>query len=147
MKQIVILGGPNGAGKTTAAQVILPTSSGKGHVRFLRRSMANGWGISLAFLWLPSPQRAVERVARRVTLGGHHIPPETIIRRYWAGLRNMLTDYLPLADIAAIYDDSTAQPHLVAERKPGAELQVHDAERWERIGKLRHEGHDLAADE
>jgi predicted ABC-type ATPase len=74
---------------------------------------------------------ALERVANRVSAGGHSIPAEIVIRRYWAGLRNMFTDYLPLADDASIYDYAGDAPILVAQRGSGAELVIHDADRWE----------------
>jgi site-specific DNA recombinase len=31
------------------------------------------------------PQTALERVARRVREGGHDIPADVVVRRYWAG--------------------------------------------------------------
>ncbi len=38
--------------------------------------------------------------------------------------------YLPLADIAAIYENIDAGRKLIAEQKPGVPLVVHDLERW-----------------
>ena len=119
------------------------TCSGRAHVGFLRRCKAQGWLITLVFFWLPSPQLAMDRVARRVTSGGHGIPPDTIARRYWSGLRNMLDHYLPLADQASIYDNSQVPPLLIARRQHVA-LQVHDAERWDAIERARHPGDDPA---
>lgn len=57
------------------------------------------------YFWLPSPQQAIDRVARRVSQGGHEIPEDTIVRRFYSGLSNMREMYLPLADTAAIYDN------------------------------------------
>lgn len=45
------------------------------------------------FLWLPSPDIAVARVAERVRLGGHDVPQATIRRRYRAGIRNFFELY------------------------------------------------------
>jgi predicted ABC-type ATPase len=56
-----------------------------------------------------------------------------VVRRYWAGLANMRHLYLPLADVAAIYDNSDQGRVLIAERMPGAPLVVHDAIRWATI--------------
>jgi predicted ABC-type ATPase len=41
--------------------------------------------------------------------------------------------YLPLVDVAAIYDNSDEGRVLIAERTPGAPLVVHDATRWATI--------------
>jgi predicted ABC-type ATPase len=59
--------------------------------------------VTLVYLWLPSPQAALDRVARRVREGGHDIPGDVVVRRYWAGLFNFRLLYLPLADVAVIY--------------------------------------------
>ena len=109
------------------------TCSGRGHLNFLRQCRDAGWRITFVFLWLPSPQIAVDRVARRVSAGGHAVPPEIVIRRYWTGLSNMRAFYLPLADVAAIYDNAAAEPILIAERISGADLIVHDPARWRLI--------------
>jgi predicted ABC-type ATPase len=81
-------------------------------------------------LWLPSPQAALDRVARRIREGGHGIPADVVVRRYWAGLNNMRHLYLPLADVAAIYDNSDTGRTLIAERAPDTSLVVHDTARW-----------------
>ncbi len=109
------------------------TCSGRGHLNFIRSCRDAGWRVIFVFLWLPSPQIAIDRVARRVSAGGHAVQPEIIKRRYWAGLRNFRSLYLPLADVAAIYDNAGEQPILIAERIADASLVVHDAARWQLI--------------
>src|SRR6202035_4339720 len=47
-----------------------------------------GYTFHLCFLWLPTPEMALERVCYRVRHGGHDVPPETVRCRYRAGLRN-----------------------------------------------------------
>jgi predicted ABC-type ATPase len=87
----------------------------------------------MIFLWLPSAQIAVERVARRIKQGGHRIPEDVIVRRYLSGLRNMRDIYLPLADEAFIYDNSDGSGLLIAERREVTQLIIHDQHRWDRI--------------
>jgi predicted ABC-type ATPase len=82
------------------------TCAGRSHIGFLNDRKKEGWRINLLFLWLPSVDIALQRVAQRVREGGHAIPPAVIRRRYVSGLRNMLGQYLPLADIAAIYENA-----------------------------------------
>jgi len=44
--------------------------------------------------------------------------------------------YLPLADEAEIYDNSDSKRILVAEKREGLALFVHDPERWEKIEEV-----------
>jgi predicted ABC-type ATPase len=112
------------------------TCSGRGYVSVLEACRDQGWRVTLLFLWLPSPQTALDRVARRVREGGHSIPADVVVRRYWAGLTNMRRLYLPLADVAAIYDNSDEGRTLIAERIPEASLVIHDAARWAMIERV-----------
>ena len=65
-----------------------------------------GYTVSLVFVWIPSADLAVARVAARVRSGGHHIPEETIRRRYKAGLRAFFEVYQPLVNSWRLYDNS-----------------------------------------
>jgi predicted ABC-type ATPase len=112
------------------------TCSGRGHAQFLQKCRTKEYLITLVFLWLPSPDVAIERVARRVRQGGHRIPEDVIIRRYLAGLRNMYRIYLPLADEAFVYDNSDGSGVLIAERRENASLNIHDSDRWKRIQEV-----------
>ncbi len=47
-----------------------------------------GYKFHLVYLWLPSDNMALARVASRVKMGGHAVPADTIMRRYQAGLQN-----------------------------------------------------------
>src|SRR5712692_8790503 len=105
-----------------------------GHIDVWRRhSIFVGYRITFVFLWLPSADVALARVARRVSRGGHRIPDNVVVRRYSAGLRNMRQLYLPIADSAYIYDNSDESDILIAERQANAPLLIHDNDRWNRI--------------
>ena len=84
----------------------------------------------LILLWLNSPAIAVRQVAQRAAEGGHGIPHEVIVRRYWAGLRNRGGLHRPLADTARIYDNSDGTGLLVAHKVRDAALVIHDRMRW-----------------
>jgi len=112
------------------------TLSGKSYISLLKDCRANGWNVTLYYFWLPAPEDSIARVARRVSQGGHYIPDEVIIRRFKTGIWNMRHLYLPLADTAAIYDNSGEQRVLIADRESGWPLVVHDPERWSKIEEL-----------
>ena len=68
---------------------------------------------------------------------GHGIPNDVVVPRYWAGLANLQLLYLPLADVAVIYDNSDGHGTLIAERLKKGSLVVHDADRWATIERAR----------
>jgi predicted ABC-type ATPase len=47
--------------------------------------VAGGYEFHLMFLWLPSADLAVDRVALRVRAGGHHVAEDVVRRRYAYG--------------------------------------------------------------
>ncbi len=69
-----------------------------------------GYYFRLAFLWAPNPAFCVERVANRVALGGHNIPPEVVRRRFVVGRVNFLRLDRAMADEWAVYDSSEPGP-------------------------------------
>ena len=123
--QLLARAGENFAFETTCA--------GRGHARLLQMCRASGYRLTLLFLWLPSPELALARVAQRVRQGGHHVPNDIVIRRYHAGLRNLRRLYLPLVDVAIIYDNSISPGVSIAEQRSGTPFLIHDPSRWARI--------------
>lgn len=109
------------------------TCAGRAHARLLRQCRSEGYRVVLVFLWLPSAEAALARVARRVREGGHDIPEEVVVRRYAAGLSNMRTLYMPLSDAGLIYDNSDGGVGKIAEWSEGTELIVHHRALWQRI--------------
>jgi predicted ABC-type ATPase len=63
------------AGKSFAFET---TCAGHRQAKLLRMCRATGYRVTLIYLWLPSPEVAVARVAQRVAHGGHPIPTDTI---------------------------------------------------------------------
>ena len=90
------------------------TLSGKTYERLLRRMREQGYRVYLYFLWLPSPDLNVERVAHRVRHGGHDVPEADVRRRYHRGIANFLHVYRPLTDFWTVYDSSGLHPRDIA---------------------------------
>ena len=68
-----------------AMETTLTTISYKNTIKLARKK---GYKITLLFFWLNDVKLAIERVATRVSEGGHHIQEDVIIRRYFKGLAN-----------------------------------------------------------
>lgn len=115
------------------------TAAGSNYVKYLKEAKSKGYEINLFFLWLTSPEQAAKRVTERVKQGGHHIPKEIIHRRYYAGLTNLITLYLPITDRAIIIDNSTEEPigKLIARKKIKNNIEIIDSQIWEKILRVR----------
>jgi predicted ABC-type ATPase len=100
---------------------------------WLKSLVADGYQFHLVFLWLPSADLAVARVADRVRQGGHDVPEETIRRRYAAGILNFQKLYLPITTSWRLYN--TMKPtRLFVARGTGATLDlVRRLEIWRRV--------------
>ena len=60
------------------------TLAGRGYVAWLRRLRKDGYVVQLYFLWLPTVDISLARVAYRVKHGGHFVPDEDVRRRFVA---------------------------------------------------------------
>ena len=96
--------------KTFAIETTLSTRS---YSRLVKRAQSLGYEVTLLFFWLPSPEMAVERVAKRVREGGHNIPVGTIYRRYWLGLENFFNIFSPIVN-SWMFFENTDQTILIA---------------------------------
>src|SRR5690606_128020 len=90
------------------------TLSGKTYVAMLREAKARGFRVVLHYVMIGSAQQAVERVRLRVSLGGHHVPSEDVVRRYDRSLRHLLDDYLPLADEWGVWENWSPPARQIA---------------------------------
>ncbi len=99
----------------------------------ITKSKAMDYQITLVYIWLNSPELAIERVKHRVAEGGHHIPEDTIRRRYDRGLKNLFEVYMPLSDNWFVIDNSIRPLKLIAESNIKKELYVNDSEIWNQI--------------
>jgi len=89
------------------------TLSGRTYTRYISIWQQAGYEVKLIFLRLDSADDAIKRVASRVAQGGHHIPENTIRRRFEKGLWNLENIYLPMVDTWAIYDNTGVMPVLL----------------------------------
>jgi len=76
-------------------------------LEFFTECRRSGYYTLLIFVSTTDPELNVARVAQRVALGGHHVPPDRIVARY-ARTMSLLPAAVDIADRAVIYDNSTA---------------------------------------
>ena len=110
------------------------TLSGVTYVSFLRRLKAQDYRVHLFFLWIPTVEVALARIADRVRRGGHDIPEKVVRRRFRKGLQNLFTLYRPVLDSWMLFDNSGILPQLIAREEIG-EIRVFDQALFARIRK------------
>lgn len=86
----------------------------------------------MIFFYLPSSEMAKERVALRVSLGGHAIPPDVIERRYTAGLRNLF-EFINVVDRWYVYENIKTPPELIARGELNIINKILNLEVWEKL--------------
>lgn len=111
------------------------TLATRSYVRLIEMAQRKGYFVSLLFFWLPTPEQAIERVALRVSDGGHDIPSDVIRHRYHAGIKNLITMYAPVCDYWVIYDNSSADPdiRIIASGGKDSETEIKDSSSYKKI--------------
>ena len=90
------------------------TLSGKTYLRVFKKLKERGFAIHIFYLWIPSIDLSLKRIAERVAMGGHNVPEKDARRRFVRSLPNFLKLYLELCDTARLFDNSAIPPKLVA---------------------------------
>lgn len=97
--------------ETFAIETTLATRSYAG---LINRAHKLGYAVHLLYIWLTSPLEAIQRVAARVSEGGHNIPRDVIIRRYYRGIDNLKNIFMPIVDSWMLIDNSMGRQKVVA---------------------------------
>ena len=130
MKKYIVIAGVNGAGKSTLYQTLdylkiydrvntdeivrefgrwdNPADSikaGKIAAKKIKNNIEKGFIIELHYVGVESPEIAKNRIAHRVSHGGHGIPDNDVDRRYVQSFENLIK-VLTVCDTAVLYDNT-----------------------------------------
>lgn len=117
-------------GEDFAFETTLSTKSFKNTIE---RAKSKGYSITLIYFWIESTELAIKRVQIRVKEGGHNVPKDTIVRRYYGGLKNLFSLYQNICDLIMIYDNSKSNPELVFEKSIGNSDVIYNDEKFNQI--------------
>lgn len=92
-----------------------------------------GYIVHLIYFWLNSPQLAVDRVAERVSKGGHNIPYDVILRRYSKGINNLFKLFVNEVDVWILYDNSEYDKERIAFGGKATHTRVNNIEKFNKI--------------
>jgi len=114
------------------------TLAGRTFAPMLRRMTATGYRMHLVYVWVRSPEIAVQRVRSRVASGGHSVPEGTIRRRYARSAHNLLQHYLSLASRWEILDNSTSgDAKYIAAGGLKEDMIIYDKVAWRQLDQFR----------
>ena len=101
---------------------------------FLKSCQAKGYTFNLIYTWLDSPKLATNRVADRVRLGGHNIPTDTIVRRYYRSIGNFINMYSLFADSWIVFDNSYNK-EKIAEKPLKQSIVIYKPSTWQKLNE------------
>ncbi|MCO5950072.1 zeta toxin family protein [Mucilaginibacter flavidus] len=100
------------------------TLAGKCYVGLIKKAQSNGYKVSFIFLWLNTPQLAIQRVAGA---GGRPLSDEIITRRFTRGRYNLHSLYIPICDFYTIITNDMGKPEQVKTREAGQVTKAVDS--------------------
>lgn len=94
-------------------------------IGFLKEAESLGYAVALFFIGIDSPERSDQRVAMRVSKGGHDVPTDKIVERYPRVMRNLQRTLVEPANVR-VYDngDLKNEYRLVAVKQDGGPVAV-----------------------
>ena len=103
--------------------IVEVTLAGKGFVRTISQLKEADYTVTIVFIFLKSPETSVARVRNRVEAGGHHVPTEDVVRRFYRSKYNFWYTYRNLVDRWSLFYNSTEHFQKVASGE-GNEVKV-----------------------
>ena len=95
--------------------VLESTLSGNYLMKVIEKANDSGYSVKIVYIFLETPKDCIQRIRIRVTLGGHSIPDEDVIRRYYRSKINFWNDYKNLAkEWVIMYNSVTRIPKRIA---------------------------------
>jgi predicted ABC-type ATPase len=78
--------------------VVETTLSGSYINKVAQKAKEKGYVVKIIYIFLETPELCIERVKIRVIKGGHDVPIEDIVRRYYRSKLNFWDNFTKLAD-------------------------------------------------
>ena len=94
--------------------IVEVTLAGKGFERVITQLKCAGYRVAIVFVFLKSPETCIARVRNRVKAGGHHVPTEDVVRRFYRSKRNFWNTYRNLVDRWSLFYNSVEHFQEVA---------------------------------
>ncbi len=101
-----------------------------GKLAFLEEAVVSGYHVVLCFVGVSEPSVSEERVAIRVSKGGHDVPTDKLISRYPRTMENLRQAMLRLPLVLVYDNDDLRDPHPVLAWQPGEWGKLSPGDEW-----------------
>ena len=91
------------------------TLAGKNHIKTIQKAKENGYKTVLIYSYLDNVLMCENRIKIRVLNGGHNVPKEDIIRRYYRSKNNFWKIYKDMVDEWALFYNGSTEYILIAQ--------------------------------
>ncbi|GAA4469261.1 zeta toxin family protein [Nemorincola caseinilytica] len=112
------------------------TLATRSYVGLVHRAHRMGYTVTLIYIWLTTPELALQRVAERVQKGGHNIPGNVVRRRYYKGAHNLFHLFMPICDTWIVADNSYGILEPIARKESEFENIIENPDLWSALKKL-----------
>jgi predicted ABC-type ATPase len=109
------------------------TLSGKTWISLIEKARGVGYRVVIYYITLPDPAIAIGRIKERVSRGGHHIPDETVRRRFHRSIDLLQSTYAELADYLYIFDNSNGDARLILKKEMNTPAEILNPELYQKI--------------
>ena len=100
--------------------VIETTLAGKNHIKTIKKARELGYKVVLIYSNVDTPEMCENRIKVRVLNGGHDIPQNDIVRRFYRSKNNFINMYQNLVSEWNIFYNGSSEYILVAQSINGA---------------------------
>lgn len=106
--------------------ILETTMSGKYLIKIIQKAKQSGYFIDIFYLYLDNVVNNIARVQNRVYNGGHDIPKEDIIRRYYRSRKLFYEQYKAMADRWFLFFNADDEFEEVANFADGELTVLHE---------------------
>ena len=109
------------------------TLSGRTWAHILTEAKTLGYDVIIYFLYLDNVKKNIGRIKKRVQMGGHNIPTESVHRRHPRCFENFWNLYRPLATECPIFNNSGKSPKKLMSRQEFESLPLKQQEQFVKL--------------
>lgn len=101
------------------------TISGNYHLRILKRAIEEKYEVILIYVFIDLPEANIARIKKRVLMGGHDVPVEDVLRRFYKSVNNFWAA-AELANRWKLYYNGDDNYELIAEGNTNSQVVLNE---------------------